>query len=86
MPEENTTAKQHDEESRQDWSAALASVEEGEDLSMDIGWCFTDDDIKELAKLHKANQHREKIESLLVDCNFITEACDFNAGKYDAYL
>ena len=53
---------------------------------MNIGWCFTDDDIKELARLHKANQHREKIESLLVDCNFITEACDFNAGKYDAYL
>ena len=68
--------KERDEEIRQDWSA----------LSMDIGWCFTDDDIKELARLHKANQHREKIESLLVDCNFITEACDFNAGKYDAYL
>ena len=52
--------KERDEEIRQDWSAALASVEEGEDFSMDIGWCFTDDDIKELARLHKANQHREK--------------------------
>ena len=86
MPNENTTQTQRDEKIRQDWSAALASVKAGEDLSMDIGWGFTDDDIKELAKLHKANQHREKIEGLLVDCNFITEAYDFSTGNYAAYL
>lgn len=75
-----------DAEIRSDWAAALASVEEGEELSMEIGWGFTDEDIKELARLHKAKQHQEKIECLLVDCNFITAACDFGQGNYEAYL
>ena len=75
-----------DAEIRSDWSAALASVEEGEELSMDIGWGFTDEDIKELARLHKARQYQEKIECLLVDCNFITAACDFGEGRYEDYL
>ena len=77
---------ERDAEIRSDWSAALASVEEGEELSMAIGWGFTDEDIKELARLHKAKQHQEKIECLLVDCNFITAACDFGQGNYEAYL
>ena len=75
-----------DAEIRSDWAAALAGVDEGEELSMEIGWGFTDEDIKELARLHKNGQYQEKIECLLVDCNFITAACDFGTGQYDAYL
>lgn len=78
--------KQRDEEIRSDWAAALASVDEGEQLSMDIGWGFSDEDIKELARLHKNGQYQGKIECLLVDCNFLTEAMDFGTGKYEAYL
>ena len=83
---------QHEEQStrdaeiRNDWAAALAGVDEGEELSMEIGWGFTDEDIRELARLHKDGQYQEKIECLLVDCNFITAACDFGTGQYDAYL
>lgn len=53
---------------------------------MDIGWSFSDEDIKELARLHKENKYREKIECLLVDCNFISEAMDFGTEKYEAYI
>ena len=75
-----------DEEIRNNWSAALEAVAEGTDLSRDIGWSFNDGDIKELARLHKDNKYREKIECLLVDCNFIRAAMDFGTGKYEAYI
>ena len=84
--QQNKHQEQREEEIRSDWAAALASVDEGEQLSMAIGWGFTDEDIKELARLHKDGQYQEKIECLLVDCNFITAACDFGTGKYEAYL
>ena len=74
-----------EEEIRNNWAAALEAVKEGEDLSMDTGWSFNDEDIKELARLHRENKYREKIECLLVDCNFISEAMDFSTGKYEAY-
>lgn len=68
------------------WEAALESVEHGEMLSEEIGFGFSDEDIVELAKLHKANKCRDKIVELLVDCNFITEAMDFAEQNYEAYL
>lgn len=83
---QNEEQIKRDAEIRSNWDAALASVDEGEELSMDIGWAFTDEDLKELARLHRSNKHQEKIECLLVDCNFITAACDFGEGNYEMYL
>lgn len=75
-----------EEEIREDWKSALEQVEEGSDLSSIIGWAFSDEDITELAKLHKANICRDKIEDLLEDCNFHSECSKFANGEYDEFL
>lgn len=49
-----------DAEIRRDWASALRAVRHGEDLSLDIDWAFSTEDIKNLAKLHKANRFRKK--------------------------
>lgn len=73
-------------EIRKDWGEALRFVKRGELLSRAIGYGFTCDDLATLAKLHKANRFRRKIEALLTDCNFHTESADFAAGRYDKYI
>ena len=75
-----------EKEVRSNWDKALASVKRGEDLSQIIDWGFYDEDIEELARLHKAGKHKEKILDLLTDCNFHTEAADFEDGNYTPYL
>ena len=71
---------------RSDFDTALKNVKRGTELSSILGWGFSDADIKELAKLHKARKYRSKIESLLTDCNFHAECSDFANGNYDEYL
>ena len=75
-----------DAEIRRDWASALRAVRHGEDLSRDIDWAFSPRDIKNLAKLHKANRFRKKIEDLLDDCNFHTEAALMSSHQYDKLL
>ena len=75
-----------EEEIREDWKSALEQVEDGTDLSSIIGWAFSDKDITELAKLHKDNICRDKIEDLLTDCNFHSECSKFVDGEYDEFL
>ncbi|SFB09878.1 hypothetical protein [Selenomonas ruminantium] len=82
---ENNWAAQRDGEIRRDWSKALSSTSV-EDLASDIGWGFTDEDIKELAWLHKNLMHRKKIEQLLIECNFISIAFDLREGRYIEYF
>ena len=67
---------------RRDWDSALSGVEKGYMLSSTIGWSFTKNDIKELAKLHESGKYREKIEDLLEDCNFHSLNSYFQAGNY----
>lgn len=71
-----------DAEIRRDWASALRAVRHGEDLSHDINWAFSKRDIKNLAKLHKANRFRKKIENLLDDCNFHTEAALMSSHQF----
>lgn len=75
-----------DAEIRRDWASALRSVRHGEALSHEIGWAFSTRDIKNLAKLHKANRFQKKIEDLLEDCNFHTEAALMSSQQYDKLL
>lgn len=75
-----------DAEIRRDWASALRTVKHGEDLSCEIDWAFSTRDIKNLAKLHKANRFRKKIEDLLEDCNFHTEAALMSSHQYDKLL
>jgi len=71
---------------RKDWATALKNVRYGEKLSRPIRWSFSGRDISILAKLHKSNKFRKKIEDLLTDCNFHTECSDFSLGRYDEYI
>lgn len=73
-------------EIRNDFAAALSNVEHGWQLSESIHWSFYPRDLARLAKLHKADIFREKIEDLLEDCNFHKECGDFFNGNYDEYL
>lgn len=71
---------------RRDWSNALKATNNIYCLAADIGWGFSKKDISELAKLHKANRYRKKIEALLDDCNFHKECNDFTNGNYNKYI
>lgn len=75
-----------EDEIRADFATALSKVENGSDLSSWLGYGFSDEDISNLAKLHKDGYFREKIEDLLTDCNFHTECGDFASGNYDKYI
>ena len=71
---------------RRDFAAAFQSVKHGWELSKSIGYSFFDSDIVELAKLHKANKYRKKIEELLEDCNFHSECGRMAANDYSDWL
>lgn len=75
-----------DAEIRRDWASALRAVRHGEDLSRDIDWAFSTRDIENLARLHRANRFRKKIEDLLEDCNFHKEAALMCSHQYDKLL
>ena len=71
---------------RKDFVAALKAVKKGYDLSSDLRYSLSDDDLMQLAKLHKANRFRKKIEELLKDCT-CHEECDLmSSGDYSKWL
>ncbi len=75
------------EEIRADFKTAFEHVDNGTELSSILGWGFSTEDIKNLAGIHKNNpEYREKIEDLLTDCNFHTEADNFQNGNYEEYI
>ena len=71
---------------RHDFAAALRNCKKGTDLSFKLHFAFSDNDITELAKLHKSNKFRKKIENLLEDCNFHYECGKFAKNEYDEFL
>lgn len=72
---------------RDNFEDVLRMVEYGSDLSAKLERAFSDDDISELARLHKEYPElRDKIEDLLTDCNFHSECNDFYDENYDKYL
>ena len=71
---------------RSDWYEALKNVKKGTDLSSKISYVLSDEDLSELAKLHKKNKFRKKIEDLLEDINFHQESGDFANKNYDKYI
>ena len=71
---------------RTDFLSALQSVESGSDLSSNIGYSLSSRDLSELAKLHKSNKCRIKIEELLTSCNFHYECGKFVKEEYDEFL
>lgn len=71
---------------RTDFLSALCSVEYGSDLSSSIQYSLSSKDLFELAKLHKANKCRRKIEELLTSCNFHYECGKFANKEYGEFL
>ena len=71
---------------RSNFAEYLAKVKNGTELSYPLGFAFSERDISELAKLHKSNKFRKKIEDLLTDCNFHTECSDFENKNYSKYI
>lgn len=71
---------------RGNFGEALKSVKEGSDLAHDIGYGFSDEDLSELAQLHKAKKYRKKIEDLLTACNFHDACSDFKKKRYMNYI
>jgi hypothetical protein len=71
---------------RRDFDKALENVLNGCELSNTLGYGFSKHDISNLAKLHKAGKHQEKIYQLLEDCNFHTANDDFCKGNYNKYI
>lgn len=71
---------------KRDFYSALQSVKKGDELSGVLHYSFSDKDISKLAKLHKANKCRKKIEDLLTNCNFHYECGKFKNKEYDEFL
>lgn len=71
-------------EIRKEFAEALRNVREGSELSAPLWYSLSDEDIKNLAKLHKAGRFRKKIEDLLDDMNFHTECGLMKDKQYDA--
>ena len=65
---------------------ALEEAEQGYDLADPLGWGLSDRDLTILAKLHKKNVCRSKIEDLLQSCNFHYENGLFQTGQYDQFI
>ena len=60
-----------------------------EKLGKDLNYSFTDDELKELAQLHKTTNKRivkKRIEELLTYCNFHSESGEFHDGNYEQFL
>ncbi len=77
---------EEDAEVRKDFDFALKNCKRGTELSKVLGYSFSDEDISNLAKLHKENKHRKKIEDLLTDCNFHYESGCFADHQYNEFL
>ncbi len=82
----NFDAAINEANTRLDFDKALTKVVKGRELSSTLHYAFNDEDLSELAKLHKAGKHREKIFELLEDCNFHIENADFDNGNYCNYI
>lgn len=70
---------------RLNWADALKSRDVHE-ISSAIGYGLSDEDLANLAALHKKRKSRKKIENLLDNLNFHTESALFSEGRYDECL
>ena len=73
-------------EIRSDFASALRKVRDGAILAGKLGWAFSDQDLRQLVELHRKNRFRKKIEDMLTDANFHTEATLLFERKYNELL
>ena len=77
---------ENDAKIRNDFATALRKCKRGTQLSSWIGYALSKQDVSNLARLHKSNKFRKKIEDLLTDCNFHYECGKFMNKEYDEFL
>lgn len=82
----NWNSIKEDVEIRSDFASALRKVRDGAILAGKLGWAFSDQDLRQLVELHRKNRFRKKIEDMLTDANFHTEATLLFDRKYDELL
>lgn len=66
--------------------ADVLSKYEGDEIAKKLEFTLWTSDLCELAKLHKADKCRKKIEDLLTDCNFHYESAKFHNKDYTEFL
>lgn len=79
---ENTIQK---DKIRRNFADALSEYEVNE-IARILEYGLSKSDLSELAKLHKANHFRAKIEDLLTTDNFHTDCDNFVKENYDLYI
>ena len=70
------------------WEKALRGMQV-EKMAKDLNYSFSQDELKELALLHKATTKRivkKRIEDLLTYCNFHYESSVLHDGDYERFL
>jgi len=73
-------------EIRRDYFTAFSKVSDGGDLGHSIRYSLGKSDLNNLARLHKSNKCRRKIEALLTCCNFHYECGKFIRKDYCEFL
>ena len=81
-----THAKLSEEDRLSRWDEALTRVRYGSELTSELGYGLSEQDLSDLAKLYMRGWHRTTIEELLTDCNFHTECSDFCKGDCEKYI
>ena len=71
---------------RRDLASTLKKYKDISDLSSDLNYSFTHQDIRDFVALHRKNRFRKKIEDLLTNCNFHYECSMMCNKKYDELL
>ncbi len=71
---------------KRDYFTAFKRVREGSDLTSIVGYFLSNQDLRKLAKLHKENKFRKRIEAYLTDCNFHYECGKFMQHEYDEFI
>ncbi len=71
---------------RKNWKNALQNIRKGNELSSQIQYKLSNDDIIELTKLHTNRRYKKKIEDLLTDCNMHHECGMLVNGQHEKLI
>ena len=71
---------------RRNFLTALQDTKCGSDIASKLGYTFSRNDICKLAKIHKNNKYRRKIEDMLTTANFHSVCNMLCNQQYDKLL
>ena len=71
---------------RKDFLSAFMTIKDVSRLANKLGYALGESDLEQLARLHKSNRCRKRIERLLTVCNFHCECGKFIRKEYDEFI